>query len=72
MRQTGSPGVKIPELHAALAAYLANLPAPAPEPEVLVQDELPGLEAPGIPGAHGCQPGRESEPGTEPVLGEPI
>src|SRR5947209_4719817 len=41
-RQTGSP-----ELHAALLAYLAEgrFPDPAPEPEALVQDTLPGMEA---------------------------
>jgi len=46
-RQTGSPGVQIPELHQALAAYLAErrFPDPAPEPEALVQDTLPGMEA---------------------------
>jgi hypothetical protein len=46
-RQTGSPGVQIPELHQALAAYLdeRRLPDPAPEPEALVQDPLPGMEA---------------------------
>jgi hypothetical protein len=47
MRQTGSPGVRLPELHAALAAYLAEhrFPDLAPEPEALVQDPLPGMEA---------------------------
>ena len=46
MRQTGSPGVKLPG-HQALAAYLAEhrFPDPAPEPEALVQDTLPGMEA---------------------------
>jgi hypothetical protein len=40
MRQTGVPGVKLPELHAALLAYLAEhrFPDRAPEPEALVQD----------------------------------
>ena len=45
MRQTGAPGVKLPELHAALLAYLAAPRDPAPEPEALVQDPLPGMEA---------------------------
>ena len=45
-RQTGSPGVQLPELHAALPAYLAAAsPDPEPEPEALVQDTLPGMEA---------------------------
>jgi hypothetical protein len=46
-RQTGSPGVQLPELHQALAAYLAGhrFPDPAPEPEALAQDPLPGMEA---------------------------
>ena len=47
MRQTGSPGVKLPDLHAALATYLAehHFPDLAPEPEALAQDPLPGMEA---------------------------
>ena len=46
-RHTGSPGVQLPELGQALAAYLAEhrFPDPAPEPEFLVQDTLPGMEA---------------------------
>ena len=44
-RQTGSPGVQIPELHAALLAYLAAPREPEPEPELLVQGTLPGMEA---------------------------
>jgi len=46
-RQTGAPGVQLPELHAALLAYLAEhrFPDPTPEPEALVQDTLPGMEA---------------------------
>jgi len=47
-RQTGSPGVDLPELRAALLAHLAGLP-PQPEPEreagAWAQDELPGMEA---------------------------
>jgi hypothetical protein len=39
-RQTGSPGVPLPELHTALAAYLAQAREPAPDPEPLVQDPL--------------------------------
>jgi hypothetical protein len=45
-RQTGAPGVQLPELHAALLAYLAAPKDPEPEPELLVQDALPGMEAP--------------------------
>jgi hypothetical protein len=39
--------VQLPELHQALAAYLAEhpFPDPAPEQEALVQDTLPGMEA---------------------------
>jgi hypothetical protein len=43
-RQTGSPGVELPELHAALVTYLAAPRQPEPEPELLVQDPLPGME----------------------------
>ena len=44
-RQTGAPGVQLPELHAALLAYLAAAREPEPDPELLVQDTLPGIEA---------------------------
>ena len=44
-RHTGAPGVQLPELHAALLAYLVAPRAPEPEPELLVQDPLPGMEA---------------------------
>jgi hypothetical protein len=39
--------VQIPELGQALAAYLVErgFPDPVPEPEALVQDPLPGMEA---------------------------
>ena len=38
--------MQLPELHAArLAAYLAAAREPEPEPELLVQDTLPGMEA---------------------------
>ena len=43
-RQTGSPGVELTELHQALIAYLAAPQQPEPEPELLVQDPLPGME----------------------------
>jgi hypothetical protein len=66
-RQTGSPGVELPELHVALAAYLAQLPALALEPEVLVQDALPGMEAP-IPAALPVPAPREPEQEPEPAL----
>ena len=44
-RQTGAPGVQLPELHAALLAYLAAAREPEPEPKRLAQDVLPGMEA---------------------------
>jgi hypothetical protein len=44
-RQTGSPGVQLPELHAALLAYLTTPREPGPEPEPLIQDTLPEMEA---------------------------
>ena len=34
-----------PEAYQALIAYLAEPRQPAPEPELLVQDPLPGMEA---------------------------
>lgn len=44
-RQTGSPGVILPELHAALIAYLAEARKPAPGQESLAQDPLFEAEA---------------------------
>jgi hypothetical protein len=44
-RHTGAPGVQLPELHAALLAYRVAAREPEPDPELLVQDMLPEMEA---------------------------